>query len=174
MLQSASASFGAGRIGTFHASTIARRIPRCHVAMVANPTLGKARPLAERYSGPGDRRYSGPVRRSRGRRRRHRSAGGDPCRSRGGAAEAGKPVWCEKPMAVTLADADRAIRAAAAAGVTVQVGFNRRFDAGFRAAHDAVVTGQVGTVQPEPGRFGAGRTGEGARRPRPATAGSGL
>jgi myo-inositol 2-dehydrogenase/D-chiro-inositol 1-dehydrogenase len=62
-------------------------------------------------------------------------------------AEAGKPVFCEKPMSLTLADADRALAAADRAGIPLQVGFNRRFDAGFRAAHDAVVSGAVGEVQ---------------------------
>lgn len=62
------------------------------------------------------------------------------------AARAGKAVCCEKPMATTLADADRAI-AAAEAGVPLQVGFNRRYDAGFRAAHEKVATGAIGTPQ---------------------------
>lgn len=63
------------------------------------------------------------------------------------AARAGKGVFCEKPMSLTLADADRAIAAADEAGVVLQVGFNRRFDAGFRAAHDAIAAGSVGSVQ---------------------------
>ena len=79
------------------------------------------------------------------------------------AAGAGKAVFCEKPMALTVADADRAIAAAQAAGVPLQVGFNRRFDTGFRAAHDLVAAGRLGTPQllrsltrdpgiPDPGR----------------------
>jgi myo-inositol 2-dehydrogenase/D-chiro-inositol 1-dehydrogenase len=79
------------------------------------------------------------------------------------AATAGKAVFCEKPMALTLADADRAIAAAQAAGVALQVGFNRRFDTGFRAAHDLVAAGRLGIPQllrsltrdpgiPDPGR----------------------
>ena len=58
------------------------------------------------------------------------------------AAQAGKHVFCEKPMALTLDDADRAIAAAADAGVALQVGFNRRFAADFAAAHDAIVAGR--------------------------------
>jgi myo-inositol 2-dehydrogenase/D-chiro-inositol 1-dehydrogenase len=79
------------------------------------------------------------------------------------AAGAGKAVFCEKPMALTVADADRAIAAAQAAGMPLQVGFNRRFDTGFRAAHDLVAAGRLGTPQllrsltrdpgiPDPGR----------------------
>ncbi len=51
------------------------------------------------------------------------------------AAEAGEHVFCEKPMALTLDDADRAIRAAEQAGVALQVGsLNRRFASDFAAA----------------------------------------
>jgi myo-inositol 2-dehydrogenase/D-chiro-inositol 1-dehydrogenase len=63
------------------------------------------------------------------------------------AAGAGKAVFCEKPMALSLADADRAIGAADAAGVALQVGFNRRFAADFAAARSAIDTGEVGTPQ---------------------------
>ncbi len=51
------------------------------------------------------------------------------------AAAAGKPVFCEKPMGMDLTEVDRAISAAERAGVALQVGFNRRFDRGFQAAH---------------------------------------
>jgi len=50
-------------------------------------------------------------------------------------------------MALTLADADRAIDAARQAAVPLQVGFNRRYDAGFRAAHDTIAAGGIGTPQ---------------------------
>ena len=48
------------------------------------------------------------------------------------AARPARPVFCEKPMSLTLADADRAIAAAKDAGVQLQVGFNRRFARGLR------------------------------------------
>ena len=63
------------------------------------------------------------------------------------AAAAGKHVFVEKPMAVTLEDADRAIEAADQAGVLLQVGFNRRFAPSFAAARAAVDAGVVGTPQ---------------------------
>jgi myo-inositol 2-dehydrogenase/D-chiro-inositol 1-dehydrogenase len=63
------------------------------------------------------------------------------------AAGADKAVFCEKPMGLTLADADRAIDAARAAGVPLQVGFNRRFAADFRAARDLVASGRLGRPQ---------------------------
>jgi myo-inositol 2-dehydrogenase / D-chiro-inositol 1-dehydrogenase len=61
------------------------------------------------------------------------------------ASAAGKHVFCEKPMAVTLADADRAIDAARSAGVVLQVGFNRRFAADWRAARALLDDGALGT-----------------------------
>ncbi|WP_122391071.1 Gfo/Idh/MocA family oxidoreductase, partial [Pseudomonas savastanoi] len=63
------------------------------------------------------------------------------------AARAGKGIFCEKPMAITLEEADRAIAAAADAGVPLQVGFNRRFAKSFRTAHLNVVEGRIGTPQ---------------------------
>src|SRR5689334_16469511 len=50
------------------------------------------------------------------------------------AAAAGKHVFCEKPMALTPAEAERATKAASDAGVLLQVGFNRRFAADWAAA----------------------------------------
>jgi myo-inositol 2-dehydrogenase/D-chiro-inositol 1-dehydrogenase len=58
------------------------------------------------------------------------------------AAEAGLPAFCEKPVALDLATLDALT--AELAGAFVQVGFQRRFDAGYRAAHDAV--GSLGTL----------------------------
>jgi len=63
------------------------------------------------------------------------------------AAEAGKAVFCEKPMGMTLEEIDSGVAAAAAAGVPLQVGFNRRFAADFAAARRLVVDGAIGTPQ---------------------------
>jgi myo-inositol 2-dehydrogenase/D-chiro-inositol 1-dehydrogenase len=60
------------------------------------------------------------------------------------AAEAGKAVFCEKPISLDLAELDRALDAVAAAGVPFQVGFNRRFDPAHAAVRDAVASGVVG------------------------------
>ena len=43
------------------------------------------------------------------------------------AAKAGKHVFCEKPFTLTTEDAQTAIAACSAAGVTLHVGFNRRY-----------------------------------------------
>lgn len=138
---------GAGRIGTSHAQILAQRVPGLRLAVVADPRADVGGALAQRY---GARSTTDPY-----------ALVTDPeveavviAASRNAhselivaAAAAGKPVFCEKPASLTLPDLDAALAAVADAGVTLQVGFNRRFAAGFRAAHDAVAAGAVGTPQ---------------------------
>jgi len=62
------------------------------------------------------------------------------------AAAAGLPAFCEKPVALDLATLDAVIAETEAAEILVQVGFQRRFDTGYHAAHDAVISGAVGEV----------------------------
>jgi myo-inositol 2-dehydrogenase / D-chiro-inositol 1-dehydrogenase len=62
------------------------------------------------------------------------------------AASAGVPAFCEKPVALELAALDEVLHDVGRAGILVQVGFQRRFDAGYRAARDAVASGALGTL----------------------------
>ena len=62
------------------------------------------------------------------------------------AAAAGIPTFCEKPVALDLGTLDDVLDDVARAGILVQVGFQRRFDAGYRAARDAVATGALGNL----------------------------
>ena len=62
------------------------------------------------------------------------------------AAGSGLPAFCEKPVALDLATLDALVEDVERAGILVQVGFQRRFDAGYRAARDAVATGALGTL----------------------------
>jgi myo-inositol 2-dehydrogenase / D-chiro-inositol 1-dehydrogenase len=62
------------------------------------------------------------------------------------AAPLGVPVLCEKPIALSVEDTGQAIDALAVAGVVVQVGFQRRFDHGFRAAREYAAAGRLGTL----------------------------
>ncbi|MGH8792034.1 MAG: Gfo/Idh/MocA family protein, partial [Stackebrandtia sp.] len=62
------------------------------------------------------------------------------------AIEAGKPVFCEKPLATTAADCLRIVEAEASFGRRlVQVGFMRRYDAGYRQLKRIVDSGEIGT-----------------------------
>jgi myo-inositol 2-dehydrogenase/D-chiro-inositol 1-dehydrogenase len=138
---------GSGWMGAFHAESLARRVPGARLAAVADPAPGAAAKLTEALGGTAyldaaellaDPKVAAVVISSPA------STHTDLVIA---AADAGKAVFCEKPMALTIADADRAIEAARVAGVPLQVGFNRRFASDFRAAHEAISSGRIGEPQ---------------------------
>jgi inositol 2-dehydrogenase len=61
------------------------------------------------------------------------------------AAKAGKDILCEKPIALTLADAYTALDAVSKAGVQLQIGFMRRYDPAHAAAMKRIEAGEIGT-----------------------------
>ena len=62
------------------------------------------------------------------------------------ALESGKNVYCEKPLCVTLEDADDIARAVKKAGTVFQMGFQRRFDPSLVRLRDAVQSGRLGRI----------------------------
>ncbi|MFW0784107.1 Gfo/Idh/MocA family oxidoreductase [Gordonia sp. CPCC 206044] len=142
------ATVGAGRIGTNHTELIAHHVHGAVVTAVADPVDGAADRLAAAVGAPTattdlDEVLASPDVDAVLITAPARSHSELVCR----AARAGKHVFCEKPMAVSLEEADRAITAARDACVVLQVGFNRRFAPGFAAARRAVDDGRVGTPQ---------------------------
>jgi myo-inositol 2-dehydrogenase/D-chiro-inositol 1-dehydrogenase len=138
---------GAGRIGTSHACLLARHVPGAQLVAVADPRASAAEGLAGEL---GCRAVTDPADLFSDRRveavviTASSEAHADLVVA---AAAAGKAVFCEKPMGLTLEEIDRGMAAAAAAGVALQVGFNRRFAADFAAGHQLVAEGGVGTPQ---------------------------
>ena len=61
-------------------------------------------------------------------------------------ADAGLPVFCEKPISLDLRSTVEVVEHVRRTGIPVQMGFQRRFDAGFRAARDVVLEGRLGTL----------------------------
>ena len=67
------------------------------------------------------------------------------------AAEAGKQIFCEKPLDVSLAKIDTVLEAVKKAGVNkktgvkLMVGFNRQFDPNYARVRRAIVSGEIGT-----------------------------
>ena len=139
---------GAGRIGQVHASTIAYRVASAQLAAVTDPLPGAAQALAERFRIPTIADD-------------YRAVIGNPeidavliCTPTDthaelitAAAQAGKHIFCEKPVALNLAQTDAAVAAAERAGVTLQIGFNRRFDANFARVRQAVANDEIGEPQ---------------------------
>jgi predicted dehydrogenase len=68
-------------------------------------------------------------------------------------AAAGKPVWCEKPLALTLGEAERAVNACRAAGVPFALGNNKRCFASMRELKRVVASGAIGDVLHIEGHF---------------------
>ncbi|MEU3843722.1 Gfo/Idh/MocA family oxidoreductase [Streptomyces sp. NPDC028635] len=64
----------------------------------------------------------------------------------GRAARSGLPVFCEKPIALDLPGTLQAIAEVEAAGTVLQMGFQRRFDAGYAGAREAVRSGRLGRL----------------------------
>jgi predicted dehydrogenase len=62
------------------------------------------------------------------------------------AATAGKHVFCEKPFVMSKAEAERAIAAVEAAGVTLGLGYNRRFHPSWIDLRQRIASGELGTI----------------------------
>ncbi|MGC4996822.1 Gfo/Idh/MocA family protein [Streptomyces sp. DT195] len=135
---------GLGRIGAFHAETLSA-LDAVTSLVVADPVADAAEAAAERY---GAQVADSPE--------ALLTAGVDglviaaatdahPALIRAGVA-AGVPVFCEKPVARTIAEGVAVLDAVRDSGVPIQIGFNRRFDAGFMAARAAVRSGELGKL----------------------------
>jgi myo-inositol 2-dehydrogenase/D-chiro-inositol 1-dehydrogenase len=137
---------GVGRIGRMHAEILARQIPRASVVAVADAVADAAASVAAdlqvRGSTVDDLIAASDV---------DAVAICTPSESHVDlvirAAEAGKAVFCEKPVSLDVGEVDRALAAVERAGVPFMVGFNRRFDPGHRSVQIAVQSGQIGDVQ---------------------------
>ncbi len=75
------------------------------------------------------------------------------------AAGAGKPVFCEKPLTLTRADAARAIEACRRAGVPLGLGYNKRFWPSMRELKRVVASGDLGEILHIEGHFSNETTG---------------
>ena len=136
---------GTGRIGSLHAEHLATRIPEAEIVAVSDIRREAAERCARAWDIP--EVYEAP----------------DPVMDHEGidavlicsstdthaalieqAADAGKHIFCEKPIDLDIARIDRALEAVSNAGVTLMVGFNRRFDHNFRRLRERVADGAVG------------------------------
>ncbi|MFV5993970.1 Gfo/Idh/MocA family oxidoreductase [Streptomyces sp. NPDC056231] len=136
---------GTGRIGSFHAGALARH-PEVDTLVVTDIDRARAAGIADRI---GHATAVGSVAEVLG-------AGVDAvviasatsahAELIGLAARAGLPAFCEKPIALDLAGTLGALQEVERAGSVLQLGFMRRFDAGYRAARTAVRSGALGRL----------------------------
>jgi myo-inositol 2-dehydrogenase/D-chiro-inositol 1-dehydrogenase len=138
---------GAGRIGRMHAELLARRVPGAAVTRIHDVAEGSARDVAETLGVA----VAAELDELLG------AADVDAvaiCSSTDthadlivAAAQAGKAIFCEKPVSLDLVEVDRALAAVDAAQVPFQIGFNRRFDPAHAAVAAAVDRGEIGEPQ---------------------------
>ncbi len=133
---------GLGRIGAFHADTLAS-LPIVDALVVADIVPALTRKVADRLGAE--------------------PAGSPDALLRSGvdgvliaastdahpeliiaAVDAGLPLFCETPLARTIAEGVEVLRRVQAAKVPVQIGYQRRFDVAFQAAHDTIAAGELG------------------------------
>lgn len=137
---------GAGRIGARHAAALCQ-LPEVESLCVADADPGRARDLAARLPGSSRVEALDEVEElySRGLDGLVVAAATDAHAALVERAVAARvPVFCEKPLASDLNGTFQTVAAAAGAGVPVQVGFQRRFDAGNAAAREALASGRLG------------------------------
>lgn len=136
---------GAGRIGRLHAAHLTSLIRSSEVVIVADVLEEAARQCAERYAIPiFTQDYHTVLDHQDVQAVVICSSTDTHARIIEEAAQAGKHIFCEKPIALDLPSIDRALDAVKRAGVKLQVGFNRRFDANYRRVRQAVEEGEIG------------------------------
>lgn len=139
------AVIGAGRIGVVHAENLAHRVRGARLVAVTTSDAERAAEARRRcgdiavYSSPdvllSEAEIDAVVIASS---TSAHTANIQAC------AAAGLHIFCEKPLALNLADCDAAIDAANAAGVTLMVGHVRQFDAGYVEAKRVIESGEIG------------------------------
>ena len=136
---------GLGRLGRVYARDLAGRIPETKLVAVADPLGNLAKEIAEEFDVA--KSFTDPMALIDDHsvdaivivtpthlHREHVIA----------AANSGKPTFCEKPPALSLAEVQQMKDAIAKSGVFFQMGFMRRFDPGYAAAKKQIDGGRIG------------------------------
>lgn len=135
---------GTGRIGTFHADLLSRH-REVGALVVADTDSARAAQVADRTGSTAapsvDEIFSWGVDAIV-----IASATSSHAELISRAARAGLPAFCEKPIALDLAGTLGALREVESADTVLQLGFMRRFDAGYGAARDLVRSGKLGRL----------------------------
>jgi myo-inositol 2-dehydrogenase/D-chiro-inositol 1-dehydrogenase len=135
---------GVGRIGASHAETL-QGIPEVDSLVVADAVPGRAEQVAGRFgvgSVPSpDHLFTAGI---DGLVIAAATDAHAPLILAG--VDAGIPTFCEKPVAADVDGTLAVLDKLAGSDVAVQIGFQRRFDAGYVAARDAVAAGELGWV----------------------------
>jgi myo-inositol 2-dehydrogenase/D-chiro-inositol 1-dehydrogenase len=142
------AMIGAGRIGKSHAKTLAFQTPGCELVVIADLETQNAEAAAaecriDRWTTDidaimADSSIDAVV---------IASSTDSHSALIIQAAQAKKDIFTEKPIALDLEATDAALDAVEAAGVRLQVGFQRRYDKGYRRAKEMIANGDLGRIE---------------------------
>jgi myo-inositol 2-dehydrogenase/D-chiro-inositol 1-dehydrogenase len=139
------ALFGAGRIGRMHAENLAQRSDaRLLYVVDTKPEAARAlaEPLGARQADAqqvfSDAQVQAVL---------IASSTGSHADLSIAAARAGKAIFCEKPVDLTLSKVDLCIKEIKKARVPMFVGFNRRFDPSFRSLKERLDAGAIGKLE---------------------------
>jgi myo-inositol 2-dehydrogenase/D-chiro-inositol 1-dehydrogenase len=136
---------GAGRIGRLHADNLVARVPNARVLAIADVVESAAQETATRLNIPiATNDYHEILSNPDIRAVAICSATDTHAQIIIEAAQAGKHIFCEKPIDFDLNRIDAALAAVEKAGVTLQVGFNRRFDPNFSQVRNVIKSGGIG------------------------------
>lgn len=139
------AILGAGRIGQVHARAVSAT-PGAHLVAIADPMAEAAGKVADAYGC--DIRTIDEIAASDDV---HAVAICTPTNTHSDLieqfAKAGKAVFCEKPIDLSLSRVKNCLKTVEAEGATLMVGFQRRFDPDFQALKRAIDEGRIGEVE---------------------------
>jgi myo-inositol 2-dehydrogenase/D-chiro-inositol 1-dehydrogenase len=136
---------GAGRIGTVHARSITYYVPRAKVTAVSDPALERAQALVAELGIPAAVADYKEILRDPSIDAvlvcSPTNTHADVCVE---SARAGKHIFCEKPVDLTIERILLTKEACEKAGVRLQIGFNRRFDHNHARVRELVSSGALG------------------------------
>jgi len=139
---------GAGRIGQVHAKSITYHIPQAEIVAISDIFVDGAKKVAEELSIPNYYQdYHEILNNPEIQAVLICSSTDTHADIAVEAAEAGKHIFCEKPVDLTVAKIKKVIAAVEKAGVKLQIGFNRRYDHNFAHIKDLANKGKLGELQ---------------------------
>jgi myo-inositol 2-dehydrogenase/D-chiro-inositol 1-dehydrogenase len=137
---------GLGRMGRIHAANLSARCASAELACVSDADPDVARQVGKQLGVPWAESYEDIL----ADETVDAVAIATPTQAHAGlcvrASQAGKHVFCEKPISLDRRATVETIATVRAAGVTFQVGFHRRFDPDWVAAVDRMRAGELGEV----------------------------
>ncbi len=136
---------GLGRLGRIYARDLATRIPETRLSAVADPDEAALAEVSATYDARPHRDPEALFQDSEVEAIVIASPTHTHAALTVAASDAGKPIFCEKPPALSLAETARMKAAVSRPGVFFQMGFMRRFDPGYAAAKRKVREGLIGT-----------------------------